>query len=288
MKKIVETLEYEGAKSFGISRRLNNIGIEINGVDLKELNADEIQFIKQLLAQESLIIFRNQALDDKDLVSFAEKVGNGKLEPSASKINHGRQYKEVGYITNLKDQDGNYIGFHNNTTDFWHSDQEFRENPASIGVLFCLIPPEIEGQTSFVSTTTDFFSQEFIEMMRPLLSSRLPATFHDNILHQKIAHPVILTNPLTHKAYVYVSENTIDLLDSDLNVQPHKKEELLEVILHPDNIYKHDWKSGDTILYDNTQLLHRRESYGGIRFLKALKIYPDPEFHTKITGRVIL
>lgn len=287
MTDLIKTSGYKGKENSWLFRHLDAFGVEIDRMDLKKVRAEEIEFIKRKLAHESMIIFRNQALDDADLVAFAEKVGNGKLEPSASKINHGRQIKEVGYITNLRDEEGYPLGFYKNTTDFWHSDQEFRQNPASIGILFCLIPPEKGGETSFASTAADLFREEEIETLQPLLSSRVPADFHDNISHQKIAHPLIVTNPETQRSYVYVSENTIDLLDQDLKVQAKKKEELLNVILHPDNIYRHQWKSGDTILYDNTQLLHRREAYDGIRFLKALKIYPDNIYHTKVMGRVI-
>lgn len=287
MKDPIKTFEYKGKESAWPFCHLEGFGLELDGVDLKKVTADEIDFIKHTLARESMIIFKNQALDDADLLAFAERVGNGKLEPSASKINHGRRIKEIGYITNLMDGEGQPLGFYKNTTDFWHSDQEFREHPASIGILFCLIPPERGGETSFASTSAELFSEEELAVIRSLLGSRVPADFHDNIKHQMVAHPVVVTNPQTHRSYVYVSENTIDLLDQELRVQAKRKEDLLETILHPSNIYRHYWKSGDMILYDNTQLLHRREAYEGIRFLKALKIYPDSTFHTKIEGRVI-
>ncbi|MEH6304209.1 TauD/TfdA family dioxygenase [Olivibacter sp. CPCC 100613] len=211
MEDPIKTFEYKGKESAWPFCHLEGFGLELDGVDLKKVTADEIDFIKHTLARESMIIFKNQALDDADLLAFAERVGNGKLEPSASKINHGRRIKEIGYITNLMDGEGQPLGFYKNTTDFWHSDQEFREHPASIGILFCLIPPERGGETSFASTSAELFSEEELAVIRPLLGSRVPADFHDNIKHQMVAHPVVVTNPQTHRSYVYVSENTIDL-----------------------------------------------------------------------------
>lgn len=266
---------------------LEKFGVEIDSLDLKKLDHQQILFVKETLANEGMIIFRNQALDDKDLVHFAQQVGDGRLESSASRINHGRLIKEVGYITSLKDPEGEPLGFAGNTTDFWHSDQEFRESPASLGILFCLIPPIEGGETSFVSTTTSFFEEDEITVLKELLTTRKPADFHDNAPRVTVAHPAILQNPLTGHEYVYVSENTIDFIDKQHSKQPIVKEDILKFILKEDNIYGHSWKCGDTILYDNAQLLHRREKYEGIRFIKALKIYPDKKYNTVIDGYII-
>lgn len=120
--------------------KMEKIGVQASAIDLKKIKPEDLISIKEELSKEGFILFRNQALDDKDLISLGKQVGNGRLEASAFSVNHGKAIKEVGYITNLKRPDGSPLGNSLNTTDFWHSDQEFRENPASIGILFCLIP----------------------------------------------------------------------------------------------------------------------------------------------------
>ncbi len=126
-----------------------------------------------------------------------------------------------------------------------------------------------------------------IKKLQGLWSTREPAVVHDNAPRLTVSHPTILQNPYTKMEFVYVSENTIDFRDTHNAKKEINKYDILQDLLTSDKIYSHDWQSGDIILYDNAQLLHRREKYEGIRFLKSLKIYPDDKYNTSIPGKVI-
>ena len=52
--------------------------------------------------------------------------------------------------------------------------------------------------------------------------------------------------------------------------------ELLAYTLKPEHIYRHAWRMGDMLLYDNAQLLHRREAFTGLRWLKATRVFVSP------------
>lgn len=264
-------------------------GAELHRIDLKSIKNEYVYIIKEMLAIHGLLIFRNQSLEDHHLVQFAKMVGSGKLESSARKISHGRTVKDVSYLTNLKDVDGAALGFPGDTTDFWHSDQEFREVPASISILFCLIPSESGGATSFATTAVDNVEVEDTELsvLRKLWSTRKPAASHDNVPKLKVSHPVILSNPFTRREFIYISENTIEFISDDYVSNQELKSFFLNKILRNENLYSHQWEMGDLLLYDNMQLLHRREEFRGIRFLKGLKIYPDGEYTSSPDGRVM-
>ncbi|CAH2904429.1 MAG: hypothetical protein PCALPYG88_7366 [uncultured Paraburkholderia sp.] len=268
--------------------RQSRYGVELVEVDLKRVSRGEVINIRRLLVKHGLILIRNQALHDSDLINFSRLFGSGMIEPSARRISHGRTERHVAYLTNLRHPDGSPFGFAGDTTDFWHSDQEFREKPASIGVLYCLIPSETGGATSFATTAVRNLniSKEELSRLRRLSSTRQPASTHDNAPQWTVSHPVVVANSLGEE-FVYISENALDFQGCSSAVGDMIKDALLAEILKPENIYFHDWKMGDLILYDNIQLLHRREEFQGVRLMKSIKIYPDGKHLIAPWGRVV-
>jgi alpha-ketoglutarate-dependent taurine dioxygenase len=256
-------------------------GRELRQFDIKSVPDEDILGIRRMLAMHGLLLFRDQSVDDEDLIRFSARFGSGKIEAPPKAFNSPGN---VAYLTNLKKPDGSPLGFAADTTDLWHSDQEFRQSPASVSMLYCLIPTENEGATSFTTTAVrnlDIGESE-LSPLRRLWSTRQAAS--------TVAHPVVETNPFTGMEYIYISQNTRDFIGDDgENVADGEKKKihLLEKILNPENIYSHRWKVGDVVLFDNMQLLHRREEFRGIRFLKVVKFHPDGEYLVAPGGKTL-
>ncbi|MDC9588923.1 TauD/TfdA family dioxygenase [Xenorhabdus sp. XENO-10] len=277
---------------FTIKPLRKHFGAYVVCENFSEMSNEDYIILKSHLSTYGLLIFNNQKMNDEDLVNFAQHVGSGKLEEPARKISLSDNRKYIAYLTNLRDNKGEQLGFAGNETDFWHSDQEFRFNPASVSILYSEVVKCQGGNTSFVSTAVDHleFTPDELSILNKLWSTRQPAASHDNAPHITVAHPVIIENVRTKQQYIYVSENTMAFLDNNqlLTHSKELKETILEKILSPENIYSHQWSEGDLLLYDNSQLLHRREYFTGDRFIKALKIHPDTSYQTKIPGREII
>ncbi|WP_340608482.1 TauD/TfdA dioxygenase family protein [Xenorhabdus bharatensis] len=266
-------------------------GAYINCDDISKLSPEDYIKIKEYLSVFGLLIFNNQRMNDESLVNLAHQIGNGKLEEPARKVSLSDHRKHVAYLTNLNDHSGSPLGFSGSDTDYWHSDQEFRVNPASVSILYGVVTQCNGGNTSFASTSIDYldFSTDETSVLKKLWSTRQPAASHDNAPHITVAHPVIIKNENTEKEYIYVSENTIEFIEKSVPLPQSEKikQTVLDRVLSTENIYSHTWSDGDLILYDNSQLLHRRECFNGDRFIKALKIYPDDCYQPKIPGREI-
>jgi alpha-ketoglutarate-dependent taurine dioxygenase len=257
-------------------------GKELRNVDIRSLTDEDILQVRRLLAAHGLLVFRDQILEDRHLVEFSQRFGSGKIEPPPKAFNAPSEY--IAYLTNLKKPDGSNLGFGADTTDVWHSDQEFKETPASLALLYCLIPTEGEGATSFATTAVRNLDLDEPELaqLRELWSTRQAANI--------VSHPVIEANPLTGEEFVYVSENSREFIGPDgetIADSEQKASHLLGKILRPENIYSHQWQSGDVVLYDNMQLVHRREEYKGIRFLKVIKLYPDGAYLGTPAGKTL-
>jgi taurine dioxygenase len=257
--------------------------------DLNELNHKSVESIRAELAMNALILFRHQSLSDQAIIRLSRMLGNGRLEQSARRISLGACDSYVANLTNLHDELGQPLGYGGNHTDYWHSDQEFREQPASLGLLYCILPSLVGGETRFASTrATDLdLSPSECELLRNLRSTRRPADTHDNAPKLEISHRTLMENPITKKISAYVSENVREFIGLDRQEGNALKQRLMNAIVTDNNVYRHQWETGDLILYDNTQLVHRREAFSGPRWLKATKIYPVSTHFAVPQGQVV-
>lgn len=264
-------------------------GLEVSDFDIRRTDSISVSNIRMMLEEHGLLVFRNQLPEDEDLLRFSTSIGNGRLDKSARKVAHSPSCPGVNYLTNLLDENGKPLGFGGNDTDFWHSDQEYRTSPATLSTLYCLIPAPEGGMTSFASTTLQnvSLSADIVPQLRGLRSTRRPAGTHDNVEHIEVSHPAILMSPRSRKEMVYVSEHTIRFLNIDVHTGQSLKKTVLENILVEENIYRHEWRFGDLLLYDNAQFLHRRESFAGIRWLKATKIFAPVDHFAVPSGEVV-
>jgi taurine dioxygenase len=134
------------------------------------------------------------------------------------------------------------LGFGRNDTDYWHSDQEYRQSPATLASLYCLIPAEGEGNTSFATTRVAPLNlpEEVLERLHVLKSTRRPAATHDNVEHIEVAHPVVLRDPIDGGEQLYVSELLVRFPGVDDEEGRSLKQAILDRVLDEENIYRHE------------------------------------------------
>ena len=268
-----------GSMDFQIKPLSENFGAEVLNVDLTQIDTDMAGAILSAVQRYALLLFRRQSLHDDDIHRFSKALGPVE-EPPAARDNHSPGFKSVIYLANINSLDGTLIrgNFVDNTDGGWHSDQAYRQNPATLSTLFCVISPESGGSTSFSSTRMAYESlptalKECVDNMKVLYS---PGKKH-GVPDIEVAHPVVLTNPETGVKTLYVGPGARGF--EGLGVEEGKalKDELLSYQFRPEHIYQHKWRMGDMLIYDNAQFLHKRDAYEGIRFLKATRLYLSPE-----------
>jgi taurine dioxygenase len=267
----------------------SRFGLEVMGIDVLAADDAAVHVLRQLIVRYGFLVIRRQLLNDDDLVEFGRRIGSGKLEESARRISHSPKNTLVSNLTNLRGDDDTPLGFGGNDTDYWHSDQEFRVSPATLATLYCLIPPSAGGETSFACTVVRQIGipEPLVARLRGLRSTRIPAATHDNADHVEVSHPAVLRNPVDGRESVYISENALRFPGlSEADSQALKKS-VLDYVLAPENIYRHSWRIGDLVIYDNAQLLHRREAFSGPRWLKGTKIFAPPDWLAVPSGEVI-
>ena len=123
------------------------LGAEITGIDLRKPMSDEQRdAIENALAENELLIFRNQDINSQNLIDLGSRFGELTVHPFAPKD------KDVSVLIKFRNDETNPPF----RTDVWHSDETFRKEPPKATILVAKEVPAIGGDTMFVSMSAAF------------------------------------------------------------------------------------------------------------------------------------
>ena len=274
-----------------------DFGIEVQSVDLAVPLAEATsRQLDALLAQHGVLLFRRQLLSEEDLVRFAG--GFGELESTIYTKGVSPYHRQVIYISNLQYPDGGNVGLLGDQELHWHSDQTYRARPATGSMLYALEVPPASGDTYWASQYLAYESlppdiQRAIEGKTGIFSyeKRLEVFYpkeqkHDESLKtrapQQAPHPVVLVNPVTGRKALYA--DPVTLLEIE-GMSKAENERILGVLTahggHRDFVYRHSWRQGDVVFWDNGCTMHRRDPIAPnrARFMKRMTIYLRGDSH---------
>ena len=123
--------------------------VEIKGVDLSQAQSDEnVRRMRDLWLEHKVAVFRDQTLDDEDLIRFAEYFG-----PTYVYVRdqfNDRQRPAITIISNIE-KDGRKLGDLGDGEVHWHTDQAYSTDGSFGTILYGVEIPEDGGATCYLS-----------------------------------------------------------------------------------------------------------------------------------------
>jgi taurine dioxygenase len=247
-------------------------GSEISGLDLsrpEEIPESAIRALWRLLGERGILLFRDQPLDHAQHLAFTKRFGplaeTGMLSRYAPP-----GFPDIFTVTNML-----VDGVRSETANAarqWHSDQSFLANPARASLLHCRLAPRIGGDTMFANMYQAYDAlsdglKATLERMRAfhtlfntratVLNGRKPPNEDEMERLDGAWHPVITTHPDTGKKCLFVSEQMVDHFE---NWTVAESAPLLDYLYalstQPAFTYRHHWRPGDLIIWDNRCTMH--------------------------------
>jgi alpha-ketoglutarate-dependent 2,4-dichlorophenoxyacetate dioxygenase len=192
----------------------------------------------------------------------------------------------IGLVGNI-DADGNPVtGRRVNSArgnEMWHSDSSFREIPAMYSLLSVYQVPAEAGETEFASARAAY--QRLDRDTRECIESRVG--IHDYIYSRtKVSedavnqgqrtymHPVrqrlVRQNPVTGEKNIYVGSHVKEIEGMpDAEARP-LIERLIDEVTRAESVYRHRWRVGDFMIWDNRCLLHRGCGYDADKYRRRM------------------
>jgi len=247
------------------------LGAEVEGVDLaQELDEATFATIDAALSEHLVIVLRHQQLTPDHLLRFARRFGDLEISPRTQFA--VPDYPEILLLSNILDAKGQPIG-NADAGRTWHTDMSYTATPPRSTLLYALeIPHDAEGKalgdTLFVSTAAAYETLPS-EMQRRLHGlqaihrpgakqyapgSRLADAIQDL---PDVIHPVIRTHPVTKRKAIYVREGEcIGIVGMPASESLPLIKELSDFVIRPEFIYRHQWRVGDVLMWDNCCVQH--------------------------------
>jgi len=254
------------------------IGGEIRGIDVaKPIGDATFAEIESIFYRRAVVVFRDQTLTPTELVAFSRRFG----QPQANVRSEIRnaQAPEITLISNIM-ENGKPIGSHD-AGRYWHSDLCYLDTPSKLTLLHALEVPARDGvgygDTCFASATAacDALPDDVLHRLeglkaansyrymwnrkaqefgvRPVLSEQELEKYPPDAIH-----PVIRTHPATGRKCLYVCEGYTSGI---VGIPEAESEELLRMLfdhaVKPDFIYRHKWRVGDLLVWDNCAVQHK-------------------------------
>ena len=253
------------------------LAAEIKNIDLSEdLNKDQIAFIQKAWDENLVLIFKNQELNDPQLIKFSKYFGNLDLPaPNPYGINFSPDHPEINVISNVKEK-GKPIGILGDGEATWHADMTYNEIPPKGAILYSLEVPKDQGDTHFSNMIEAYEDMpgSLIEKIKDKLlihdashnsAGQLRKGFEENIdpsLTPGAKHPIIFKDPSTQKKslflgrrpHAYIVGMTIDESDKLLN-------ELWAHATQKKYTFTHRWQNNEVLMWKNLFVLHKRDSF---------------------------
>ena len=263
------------ASALEIISMSRHLGAEIGGIDLsKPVDAATIAAIRRAWYDNLVLVFRDQSLSDRQLLDFSLALGpindTGGDAPA-----HAPGFPQVLVVSNVV-ENGKPIGILGYGEAFWHTDMSFMRCPPSASLLYSLEIPREGGDTSFLDMYTAF--ETLPEPLR-MQVTRL-RLHHDGTLnsagkprrHRNPAnagnesfgtlHPLVCRHPETHRPALYLGRRPKAFIDG---MDAAASEDLLNRLWahcqSSEAVYRHRWRGGDLIIWDNRCVMHRRDAF---------------------------
>jgi len=265
---------YNGAMR--LSRTSAVLGALVHGVDLRTLDPETFAAIHRAWLDRQVLLFRDQALTDEDLVSFSRRFGDLDQAPVQET---GRRFvdgiPEIYVVSNVM-QDGVPIGSLGSGEAVWHTDMSYLPDPPKASALYALEVPATGGDTSFCS-----MYGAWDELPGPLqrrveaLRVKHDGTYNSGgYVRQGVRptgdprtspgtiHPLVCVHPETGRRALYLGRRRNAYIDGlSLDDSNTLLDEIWAYGTRDSLTWRHRWEAGDLVLWDNRCTMHRRDAF---------------------------
>lgn len=269
-------------------RLCDGFGLEVRDVDLSEVSHDTLYpEIRHAFETDSLLLFRNQNLDDAAHTRLAELFGP--LE-NREAMSAGKDVAfEVSAVSNETDggvADAESLHLKNLQANMlWHTDSTFLPIPALVNILTAKVVPQTGGQTEIASTRAAWAKMpqdlkakfENAIIWHRLSNSRRKISGELGALPEMNKWPdrpwrAIWPNPVTGQEALYIASHAFAIEGLGLEESTELLDRAIEFCTQPEFVYSHDWSVGDVLIWDERATLHRGQPwpYGEARTLKSI------------------
>jgi alpha-ketoglutarate-dependent 2,4-dichlorophenoxyacetate dioxygenase len=264
---------------------------EVAPVDLRQVHdAATLAEIRGGMDRYAVLVFHDQPFTDAEHLDFAQRLDgvlHTKLGISALQKNRlGNE--ALGDISNL-DENGEIMRSDHRRRMYglgnrlWHTDASFQDPPGRYSMLSAKVVPPVDADTEYADMRAAYDAlpaemKERLEGLRvhhSIAYSRqtLGFDFSENEAEalKGAIHPLIRTIPRSGRRSLYVASHASRILDWPVPEGRLMLRDLIEHATQPQFVYRHQWRVGDLVIWDNRATMHRARAFDDAKYRRELR-----------------
>jgi taurine dioxygenase len=256
------------------------LGHEIRGVDLSQPLPDRLfEEIERTFDRYGVVVISGQRLTPQQQIDFSKRLGTLERYPIDTYLLPG--HPEIFVVSNVI-ENGRAIGMAD-AGRVWHTDMHYTASPPRCSLLYALEVPMRDGQplgdTLFASTAAAYDGlppdlkalvtgkravnsyQNYVTRRKSKVAGGTPTAQGERNKRAEafpdVLHPLVRTHPRTGRKCLYVSDEvTCGVEGMGAAEGAQLLEDLLDHMTKPQYVYRHRWRVGDLIIWDNCSAIH--------------------------------
>lgn len=263
---------------------------EASPVDLRRVrDPDALAAIRGGMDEHAVLVFRDQPFTDAEQLDFAQRLDgvlHTKLGISALQKNRFGN-EALGDISNL-DENGEIMRSDNRRRMYglgnrlWHTDASFQDPAGRYSMLSAKVVPPVDADTEYADMRAAYDALPDDEKVRleglrvhhSIAYSRQTLGFEFSESEQDALkgaiHPLVRTIPRSKRRSLYVASHASRIVDWPVPEGRLLLRELIEHATRPEFVYRHQWRVGDLVIWDNRATMHRATPFDDGKYRREL------------------
>jgi len=264
---------------------------EVSAVDLRTV-ADRatLEEIRAGMDRYAVLVFRDQDLRGDEQLAFAERF-DGRLHAKTGAAVLGKNRFGNEALTDISnvDEAGGILSAGDRRRRYalgnrlWHTDASFEDPPGRYSMLHAKVVPPVAADTEFADMRAAYDALEDAMKARiaalrahhSIAYSRMTLGFEFSAEEQAklpgAVHPLVRANPRTGRRALYLASHASRIEGWPVPEGRLLLRELTDHAIDRRFVYRHAWRVGDLVVWDNLATMHRGVAYDDIAHRRELR-----------------
>jgi len=264
---------------------------EASPLELRTVRDEEtLARIRAGMDAYAVLVFRDQSFSDDEQIAFGERLdgrlhqGTGSRAFTKSRLGN----EALSDISNL-DASGEIMKADDRRRHYtlgnrlWHTDASFVDPPGRYSMLHARVVPPVPADTEFADMRAAYDALAVdtkvqIEELRAHHSvaySRHVLGFEFSAEEQEklkgAIHPLVRTIPRSLRRSLYLASHASRIVDWPVPEGRLLLRDLIEHATRPEFVYRHAWRVGDLVIWDNRATMHRARPFDDAKYRRELR-----------------
>ena len=264
---------------------------EVSPVDLRQVHdAQTLAEIRAGMDAHAILVFRDQPLTDDQQTAFAQRLdGQLHTKTGTAALGLNRLANDaLADISNLDERGDIAKADHRRRAyslgnRLWHTDASFRDPAGRYSMLHAKVVPPVSADTEFADMRAAYDSlpaetKALIEGLRThhsIAHSRQILGFEFSQSEQEqlkgAIHPLVWTIPRSGRRSLYLASHQSRVIEWPIAEGRLLLRDLTEHATQRENVYRHAWRVGDLVIWDNRATMHRATPFDDVQYRRELR-----------------